>query len=389
MPGGRIKNLIYRSILPLRAPSPRGCMRHLQPGTDLCDLNGYERLLVRHHVLGASLLLRDDDRSRAVFTSLDGDYARQSDENTLFRVASITKMVTALAILRLCDAGAFSPDDPVGPLLPDSRALDGITLRHLLSHTSGLRDISLSESGMIRGTPYPDVLSQSGCRSAEPGKTFSYCNFGFGLLGCVIEQATGLPVSAAVHDLVLRPLCMRGTLDASTLDEQTVMPVTRVLSRQRKPDVRVTPLGRIHLKEPDPLRHYGHTAGALYTDAASLSRLLTMIAGQGVLEGNRFLSASLIGQMTSAQAVYGRISPSLSYGLGLLIVEDKALGAGRILGHQGFAYGCVDGAFFEESTGRQMIFLNGGCSEARTGRLGLCNRDMLRWAFRKEMPLWK
>jgi hypothetical protein len=151
----------------------------------------------------------------------------------------------------------------------------------------------------------------------------------------------------------------------------------------------VTPLGSIPLTEPDALRHFGHTAGALYTDAASLSTLLAMIAAGGIHQGERFLSETSAREMVRPHAVYGAISPTLSYGLGVLIIRDPALSEGRILGHQGFAYGCADGAFFEEDTGRTMVFLNGGCSEARAGRLGLCNRDLLRFAFRREMPGWK
>ena len=73
----------------------------------------------------------------------------------------------------------------------------------------------------------------------------------------------------------------------------------------------------------------------------------------------------------------------------MLFIRDPALSSGRIVGHQGFAYGCADGAFFEEDTGRILITLNGGASEARQGRLGLLNRDLLRFAFKKEVPSWK
>ena len=85
---------------------------------------------------------------------------------------------------------------------------------------------------------------------------------------------------------------------------------------------------------------------------------------------------------------YGKLSPTLSYGLGLLRVHDPSLAGHDLIGHQGFAYGCVDGAFWEEGTERLLLFLNGGCSEARTGRLGVANRDMARWAFRKELESW-
>ena len=162
------------------------------------------------------------------------------------------------------------------------------------------------------------------------------------------------------------------------------MPVVRVLPYHPGTTLTVTKLGRIPLDHPDPLRHYGHTAGSMYTDIASLKKMLACIRDGGV----PLLSEESASLMKKQHAAYGAASPALFYGLGLLIIRDSALSPGRILGHQGFAYGCADGAFWEEDTGRMMIILNGGCSEARTGRLGLCNRDMLRWAFRKELPLW-
>ena len=122
----------------------------------------------------------------------------------------------------------------------------------------------------------------------------------------------------------------------------------------------------------------------MYTDIGSLLRLFQML----VTNNSQFLSENAVNEMKLQHASYGRLSPSLSYGLGLLRIQDPYISDSVIYGHQGFAYGCVDGAFWEEKTGRIMITLNGGCSEARKGRLSCSNRDMLYWAFREEMPSW-
>ena len=141
MPHGKLNNGIYRALLPL-APSPRGHMRHSAEGRPLADPAGYERFLRRQHVLGASLLLRDGPRFAAVYTSLTGPHARDCGPGTLFRVASLTKMVTAAAVLRLWDAGRLDPDAPLAETLPETaERLPGVTPRHLLTHTAGLRDI--------------------------------------------------------------------------------------------------------------------------------------------------------------------------------------------------------------------------------------------------------
>ena len=162
------------------------------------------------------------------------------------------------------------------------------------------------------------------------------------------------------------------------------MPVTRILPYHKGRESILTRLGSVPLHSPDPLRHYGHTAGSMYTDILSLRKLLNVF----VSGGNGFLSDSGCRLMQSEHASYGKLSPTLTYGYGLLRINDPYLSESTVMGHQGFAYGCADGAFWEENTGRIMIMLNGGSSEARQGRLGLLNRDLLRWAFRKELPSW-
>jgi hypothetical protein len=122
----------------------------------------------------------------------------------------------------------------------------------------------------------------------------------------------------------------------------------------------------------------------MYTDMFSLDRLLNVF----IRNHDHFISDQSVKRMCMEHASYGNLSPTLSYGLGMLRIRDASLSDSLILGHQGFAYGCADGAFWEEKTGRVVIMLNGGSSEARTGRLGLLNRDLLRWALRKELPLW-
>lgn len=382
MPTTPTKNLLYRAALPLLAPTPKGQMHHLQQGQAI-DLPAYERLLCKHHVLGASLLLRDGTRTAAVFTSTQRPLHTASAD-TMFRVASITKMATALVTLMLAEDGAFRLDDPIAPLLPDGAAepaLQGITIRQLLCHTSGLRDVPAYTHALNKGQAFQQVLRTSGVRG---GNDMVYCNFGFGLLGCMMEYVTGQSIEAIFQKRLFHPLGMRATLDASTLDEGSIMPMSRVLPYHAGHDVTITALGRHSLNTADPAHHFGHTAGAMYTDSVSLARMLDLIA-----QGSPLLSRDSIVQMTTQHSYSGAAStPTRRYGLGLVILDRPDLSPRRILGHQGFAYGCVDGAFFEEGTQRQVIFLNGGCSEAREGRMGLCNKELLQWALQKEIPSW-
>ncbi len=385
MPTNPVKNLIYRALL-FRAPSPYKLMRHEASGQELNHLPYYEHLMVRHHVLGATLLLDDGDR-RAVLNTTVTVPMHKAQEDTLYRVASITKMATALVTLSCTAEGLFTLDAPIRPLLPETAhaaVLDGVTVRHLLSHTSGLADVPAMDAALREGRSFDDVLADPAIRACEPGKRLIYSNFGFGLLGCLLENVTGQSVEELFRHRLFAPLGMRATLDASTLDESLIMPISRVLPYHAGSDVTITALGRKPLESADPLRHFGHTAGAMYTDAASLAKLLRLIHLRGAHEGMQLIPADLMAEMTREQSA----TPTRRYGLGLVLLERPKLWPRRLLGHQGFAYGCVDGAFIEEDTGRMVIFLNGGASEARKGKLGLVNQDVLRWALTKEMPSW-
>ena len=384
MPSTKIKNLLYRSALPFCAPSAGRSPLLPAQGHPLSDPDGLSRIIRHHHAAGSAVLVSDGSRFSLVLEK-PSPAGQAASPDTYFRVASITKMATALLSVILVHDGLLDPDAPVAGYLPDSDGLpelDGVTLRRLLSHTSGLADPLRLESLLESGAPYREAVS--GARAAEPGSSFRYSNLGFGLVGCILESVTGTALGELFSSRIFRPLGMNASIEGCSLPEERIMPVIRILPYRPENRLTVTPLGRIPLSSPDPLHHYGHTAGSMYTEIQSLHKLLICLRDGG----SPLLPASAADVMKQKHASYGSLSPTLSYGLGLLIIDDPRLSSGRILGHQGYAYGCADGAFWEEDTGRVMMILNGSCSEAREGRLGLCNRDMLRWAFRKELPQW-
>ena len=384
MPSTKIKNILYRAALPFCAPSTGLHPMLKAEGHELVNPNGLSRIIRRHHVFGGAVLISDGD-SQSLVLERSSSFRQEATAGTFYRVASITKMATSLLCLLLYHDGLLDPDAPVTEYLPDSTGipdLSGVTLRHLLSHTSGLSDKPDLETLLESGAPYTDAVS--GARFSEPGTCFRYSNLGFGLIGCILESVSGIPLGELFSSRIFEPLDMNASIEGCSLPEERIMPVIRLMPFRPEKKLSVTPLGRIPLTVPDPIHHYGHTAGSMYADISSLHRLLVCIRD----DGSPLLSGSGTSLMKCLHASYGAVSPSLSYGLGLLIINDPVLSSGRILGHQGFAYGCADGAFWEESTGRTMIILNGSCSEARHGRLGICNRDMLYWSMKKELPQW-
>lgn len=385
MPTSGSKNLLYRLALPFLAPSipPLPILSFV--GRKPVYLKQFERIIRRNHVSGAAVLLSSGTEISCIYSkAIHTDIV--PDSQTYFRVASITKMAAALVAVRLMDEGILDSDRPVSEMLPNGvrvPELRNIRIGHLLSHTSGLSDPPDLENMLIHHIPY--YLAVSGRKAFEPGTSFRYSNLGFGLLGCIFEYLLNLSVEEVFQKYLFQPLNMHATLAGSTLAGSAVMPVIRILPYHKKNAVTITALGQLPLDQPEPDIHYGYSAGSMYTDIFSLLKLTVCLRDNG----KPLVSEKYSTYMKENVAQYGRISPTLSYGHGLLIVTDKRISESTIYGHQGFAYGCVDGAFWEESTGNIVISLNGGSSEARTGRLGITNFELCRWGFGKEIPEWK
>jgi len=129
--------------------------------------------------------------------------------DTIYDVASLTKMFTATAALRLSDAGKLDLGAPVAVYLPEFRAPQ-VTIRHLLTHTSGL-NIRLSvlrhagRAGMLDAAYHTTPIH-------PPGSTVAYTNVNMLLLGEVVAHLHGAPLDAALRDLVIDPLGLHNTL---------------------------------------------------------------------------------------------------------------------------------------------------------------------------------
>lgn len=162
------------------------------------------------------------------------------DTSSVFRIASMTKSFTALAILQLRDAGTLSLDTPAEQYVPQLKKLRDatsdaprITVRHLLSHAAGFpednpwgdQQLSATDddlSRMIeRGIPF----------SNTPGVAYEYSNFGFAILGRIIVNVSGLPYAQYIQQKVLRPLGMTST----TLEARDV-PASRLAHGYRLQD---------------------------------------------------------------------------------------------------------------------------------------------------------
>ncbi|TSD66337.1 serine hydrolase [Inquilinus sp. KBS0705] len=135
---------------------------------------------------------------------------------TIYQIGSTTKEFTAGVILRLVEQHKLSIDDNLKKYFPDFKRGKEITVKHLLTHTSGIYEI-LRDTNAVNGSTKPRskekmlAFFKDKPLDFSPGTRYAYCNSGYMLLGLIIEKVTGLPYEQAVRKLILKPLGMAHT----------------------------------------------------------------------------------------------------------------------------------------------------------------------------------
>jgi dipeptidyl aminopeptidase/acylaminoacyl peptidase/CubicO group peptidase (beta-lactamase class C family) len=185
----------------------------------------------RHGVPGAQLgVLRvgdpDDDLVEAAFGVLNIDTGVAATTDSVFQIGSISKVWTATVAMQLVDEGKLDLDAPVVDVLPELRLSDPevtkrVTLRHLLTHTSGIDGDIFTDTG--RGDDCVEryvALLADAAQNHPLGATWSYCNAGFTLVGRLIEKVTGQTWDAAIRDRLFTPLGLTHTV---TLPEEALL----------------------------------------------------------------------------------------------------------------------------------------------------------------------
>ncbi|MDQ3282969.1 MAG: beta-lactamase family protein [Acidobacteriota bacterium] len=139
--------------------------------------------------------------------------------DTVYALTSVSKQFTAALIMRLVEAGKIALDDPISKYLPDF-PLQGnvVTIRHLLTHTSGMKDYGWrhekSPQWMRLDVTYPMMIELWGNQpfDAKPGEKHEYNNLGYYLLGEIIAKVAGVPYAQAIERDLLQPLGLRETV---------------------------------------------------------------------------------------------------------------------------------------------------------------------------------
>jgi CubicO group peptidase (beta-lactamase class C family) len=284
--------------------------------------------------------------------------ARPMTKDALFRIASMTKPITAAGILILADEGKLAVSDPVEKHLPEfkgqwlvaERPKDRltlkkpsrpITLRDLLTHTSGLPFYppGLSDLYAKRNRTLAEATIAVAQRPLEfePGSRWAYCNSGIDTLGRVIEVVSGRPYETFLAERIFAPLNMKDTTFRPSKDQ-----LKRVAGLYGVKDGKLVPVGGAVLGPPAGSRH-PIPAGGLYSTGADQARFYRMMLNGGTLDGKRILSAASVKTMTAVQTgeLTCGFTPGMGFGYGFGVVR-KPQGVTAMLSPGTFGHG---GAF--------------------------------------------
>ena len=347
-----------------------------------------EELCREYEVMGMSLVVFD---CRGPFYSQNWGWAveetgRPVTEDTVFRVASISKAVTALLALDLAEQGKLDLHrDLTGALgVPvNNPHCPGavITPWHLLTHTSGIVDSQVYWNAM-EGKALPPLASVlpwsfSAC---APGSCYSYSNLGMGLMAGVVEAAAGESLLDYTRREVFEPMGIdaaysytdiRRKEQVANIYDQGALAVNMPDWRNMNAKYAGLPLGQLYA--------LGH--GDLFITARDLSRFARIMAGCPREGEPVALSPEYLRLMQEVQYQEGEGPEAVMRGLGTQITDYLVEGR-RMAGHQGNAYGSICGMFFDPEDHTGFVFLTNGARGGKdeTGLYDI-NREVARAVY--------
>ncbi len=301
----------------------------------------------RSKLAGAVVLVADREKVLTLQTIGFADLATKTPmkPDTLFWIASQSKPITAAALMMLVDEGKVRLDDPVENYLPefkeiwvavekDSRHIKlerpkrKPTVRHILSHTSGLPFSSAIERPTLDGLPLRVAVGSYAMTPLqwEPGTKYQYSNAGINTVGRIIEVVTGIPYEEFLGQRIFIPLGMKDTTFRPSAEQ--VARLAKAYRSRNGGGMEEVPITQLRYPLDLPTRQ-PMPAGGLFSTAADVARFCQMILNVGTFEGKRYLSESAVAEMTGRQT-----GPQIreNYGLGWATTESRSPGVEGIPG---------------------------------------------------------
>ncbi len=301
------------------------------------------------------------------------------DMETRFRIASVTKMVSAVGLMQLYEQGLVQLDEPLDKVLP-FKVFNPyfenvpITLRQVLSHTSSIASSNYywpKWDHFKKGTKYMR-------KDAKPGESYQYSNLNGGLIGSTIEALSNVFVNTYMQQNVFFPLGIDAGYAPQFLQEQNnvsyVYNKDHSLAKTTKYYVKDS---EKYTDEAKPQEHLAITVGSLFVSPLDLTKLMIALLNGGEKDGVRILSKETVELMEKDQNTLqnSSVTGESKYGLGLSRVSD--LEGGTWYGHQGMIHGLTANAFYQKETQLTVVVIGNGYHAYKKGDTVSLARDIM------------
>ncbi len=290
-----------------------------------------EGLIGEAHIPGVSFgIYCNGEIDTASFGVTSVDNPLPVNDDTLFQIGSITKTFVALASMRLIEQGKLDLDVPVREYLPglklmDEEAASSITMRHILTHTSGLKGDYFQNFGYGPEALQKMIESLSEVPQLNtPGTSLAYCNSGFYIAGRVIEAISGVSFEDALASLVFKPL----NLDNAFFFPEDVMIKRFAVGHEIKED-------KPSVASPWGIGRGIHPAGGIVTNVKDLLKYASFFLGNGFFNEQEVIKESSMEKLTAESM---KASPALGMALGWFVEEIDGV---KFIEHGGGTHGQI------------------------------------------------
>jgi len=277
-----------------------------------------EKLVAEGEIPGISCGARFGDTvETASFGVTNINHPLKVNDETFFQIGSITKTFVALAVMRLVDAGRIDLERPIKELLKDfalsdKGAEEKITMKHLLTHTSGIKGDYFKDFGYGKDALEKMVGSMSSLPQINPpGRILFYCNSGFYVAGRIIETVTGKTFEEAIIELVSEPL---GLENIRFFPEEIIT--------ERVAVGHLTAEDRISVARPWAVGRAIHPAGGIVTNIKELLDYSALYFSGRASNRNGIISADSFTKLTTGDI---DASPASKVALGWFVEEIDGL----------------------------------------------------------------
>ena len=329
----------------------------------------FARLFDKADVVNGAVLISQG--GKRIYESYYGAEDRKTkvpvSENTVYKVASVSKMVSAMGVMRLYDAGFVDFDAGLdgirNPSFPDTP----VTLRQVMSHTSSL----LSSAPYLASPAWNDAhaLETDYFSRYMPGARYAYANLNGGILCSVVERISGQSFNTFMAENIFAPLGVNAAYAAHLLPDSTRLATSyyadKTIFRRASQYIQID--AETYDDTCDPDSHYRTSIGSLYISLAGLEKLGQALAGDGSVDGVRVLSSQAVRLMRLDQSALPGSSVTGSSPYGLCVYRFTDSDGITWYGHQGRWEGLLTDLFFEPNTQTVVVFVLDGVKAAYNG----------------------